>query len=116
VNLVIRRNGPGNLGDPPTLTLTLPDGANVVTASGFFHNFVTPAVPEPSTWLMMLVAAAGLAYAGDWRSRRNRTGGAEGRGGWRALQFQGMASAAETLCDRAAGKSRRTSFLKRSRS
>jgi hypothetical protein len=35
-----------NLGDPPTLDLTLPKGASVVTASDVFDNF-TPAIPEP---------------------------------------------------------------------
>jgi hypothetical protein len=61
--------GVGNLGDPPTLTLTLPQGASVATASGFFHNFVAPTIPEPSTWAMMLSGFAGLGFTGYRRAR-----------------------------------------------
>jgi hypothetical protein len=34
-------------GDPPTLSLDVPKGASVTTASGVFDNFVTATVPEP---------------------------------------------------------------------
>jgi PEP-CTERM motif len=58
------------IGDPPTLSLDVPKGASVTTAWGVFDNFVTAPVPEPSTWTMMLVGFAGLAFAGYRRSRR----------------------------------------------
>jgi hypothetical protein len=62
--------GVADLGDPPTLTLTLPGNAGVTTASGVFHNFVSATVPEPSTWAMMLLGFAGLGFAGYRTSRR----------------------------------------------
>jgi hypothetical protein len=58
--------GVANFGDPPTLSLSLPTGASVITASGAFANFT--AVPEPSTWAMMILGFAGLGFAG-YRSR-----------------------------------------------
>jgi hypothetical protein len=58
--------GVANFGDPPTLSLSLPMGADVATASGVFANFT--AVPEPSTWAMLILGFAGLGYAG-YRSR-----------------------------------------------
>jgi hypothetical protein len=51
-----------DLGDPPMLSLTLPEGATVATAADF-HNF-TSAVPEPSTWAMVLISFAGLGFLG----------------------------------------------------
>jgi PEP-CTERM motif len=54
--------GIANFGDPPTLSLSLPPGASVTTASGFFANVTT--VPEPSTWAMMIVGLVGLGFAG----------------------------------------------------
>ena len=51
------------------LSLTLPDGASVTTASGVFDNFVSATVPEPSTWAMMLLSFAGLGFAG-YRQRQ----------------------------------------------
>ena len=53
-------SGVADFGDPPMLTLTLPNGASVTTASGVFDNFVSATVPEPSTWAMMLSASGGL--------------------------------------------------------
>ncbi len=32
---------------------------------------VTPSVPEPSTWAMMLLGFAGLGYAGFKRTRKS---------------------------------------------
>ena len=58
-----------DLGDPPTLSLNLPEGASVTTASGVFDSFVTATVPEPSTWAMMLLGFAGLGYAAYRRTR-----------------------------------------------
>jgi hypothetical protein len=58
--------GVANFGDPPTLSLSLPTGASVTSASGVFANFT--AVPEPSTWAMMILGFAGLGFAG-YRSR-----------------------------------------------
>jgi hypothetical protein len=57
-------------GDPPTLSLDVPKGASVTTASGVFDNFVTATVPEPSTWTMMLAGFAGPGFAGYRRSRK----------------------------------------------
>jgi hypothetical protein len=62
--------GIANLGDPPTLSLDLPKGAAVSTASGVFDNFVSATVPEPSTWAMMLIGFAGLGVAGYRTSRK----------------------------------------------
>jgi hypothetical protein len=58
-------SGVGNFGDPPTLTLSLPAGASVTTASGVFVDFT--AAPEPSTWGMLILSIAGLGFAGHRR-------------------------------------------------
>ena len=63
-------DGVANLGDPPTLSLGLPRGASVTTASGAFDNFVSATAPEPSTWAMMLVGFAALGFAGYRRTRK----------------------------------------------
>jgi hypothetical protein len=70
----IEANGTGqggvvNLGDPPMLSLTLPRGASVTTASGVFDNFTSAPVPEPSTWAMLLIGFAGIGVT-VWRARR----------------------------------------------
>ena len=62
-------DGVADLGDPPTLTLSLPTGASVTTASGVFENFTSATVPEPSTWAMMLLGFSGLGFAG-YRQRK----------------------------------------------
>jgi hypothetical protein len=59
--------GVADLGDPPTLSLNLPQGASVATASGVFDSFTS--VPEPSTWAMLLIGFAGLGFAGYRRAR-----------------------------------------------
>jgi len=61
--------GVADFGDPPTLSLSLPAGASVTTASGLFVNFTATAAPEPSTWAMMVLGLAGLGFAGS-RARR----------------------------------------------
>jgi len=58
--------GVANLGDPPTLSLSLPMDATVATASGVFANFT--AVPEPSTWAMLILGFVGVGFA-SYRSR-----------------------------------------------
>jgi hypothetical protein len=63
-------SGVADFGDPPMLTLTLPNGASVTTASGVFDNFVSATVPEPSTWAMMLIGFGGLNFAA-YRARRS---------------------------------------------
>jgi len=63
--------GVANFGDPPTLSLSLPMGASVTTASGVFANFNT--VPEPSTWAMMILGLAGLGLIGFRRRTRPLT-------------------------------------------
>ena len=40
-----------------------------LTADSFSPNFVTGAVPEPSTWAMMLLGFAGIGY-GVYRRRK----------------------------------------------
>jgi hypothetical protein len=60
-------DGVADLGDPPTLSLDVPKGASVTTASGVFDNFTSAPVPEPSTWAMMLLGFLGLAYAATRR-------------------------------------------------
>ena len=60
-----------NLGRPAELlSLDLPRGASVTTASGVFDNFVSATVPEPSTWAMVLVGFAALGFAGYRRTRK----------------------------------------------
>jgi hypothetical protein len=62
--------GIADLADPPTLSLTVPLGASVMSASGVFDNFTaSSAVPEPATWAMMLLGFVGLGYAGYRRAR-----------------------------------------------
>ena len=63
-------SGVADFGDPPMLTLTLPNGASVTTASGVFDNLVSATVPEPSTWAMMLIGFGGLNFAA-YRARRS---------------------------------------------
>ena len=58
-----------DLADPPMLSLTVPNGASVATASGVFGNFILGAVPEPSTWAMVMLGFAGLGCAAV-RTRR----------------------------------------------
>jgi PEP-CTERM motif len=58
--------GVANFGDPPTLSLSLPTDASVATASGVFANFT--AVPEPSTWAMLILGFVGVGFA-SYRSR-----------------------------------------------
>lgn len=45
----------------------VPAGVSFTSASG---DFLTTAVPEPSTWTMMLLGSAGLGYAGFRRGQR----------------------------------------------
>jgi hypothetical protein len=45
------------------------------------------AVPEPSTWAMLLLGFAGLGYAGFRRSRNQTIGGANATGGLPASRF-----------------------------
>jgi hypothetical protein len=60
--------GIADLADPPTLSLSVPHGASVVASSGVFDSFTpSTAVPEPSTWAMMLLGFAGLGFAGERR-------------------------------------------------
>jgi hypothetical protein len=59
-----------DISDP--ITITLPPGVTFTSASGLFLTGVN-SVPEPSTWVMMLVGFAGLGLAGYRASRR--TGG-----------------------------------------
>jgi hypothetical protein len=63
-------SGVADFGDPPMLSLSLPNGANVATASGVFDNFVSATVPESATWAMMLIGFAGLALRANRASRR----------------------------------------------
>jgi hypothetical protein len=50
-------------------------GSNGAGCSGGYYDFlgdatVTPAVPEPSTWAMMILGFAGIGFVGYHRSRR----------------------------------------------
>jgi hypothetical protein len=52
------------------------DTLNIVSNNdqnyNYFDNFNVSAVPEPSTWAMMLIGFSGLAIAGYRRTRRRR--------------------------------------------
>jgi len=64
--------GIADLTDPPTLSLSVPRGASVVTASGVFDSFKVVAIPETSTWAMMVLGFAGLGFAGSRQARVGR--------------------------------------------
>jgi uncharacterized protein (TIGR03118 family) len=57
----------GNNGSPNTLYFT--DGING-EKDGLFAA-LTPSVPEPSTWALMLIGLGGLGLAGSWRRRQS---------------------------------------------
>ena len=62
--------------DPPslqifTLDLVNPDGQLFTYSFNGATGTLTPGVPEPSTWAMMLIGFAGLGYAGCRRAKRN---------------------------------------------
>jgi uncharacterized protein (TIGR03118 family) len=67
--------GSGGSGSPNTLLFT--DGIDG-EAHGLFAAIVS--VPEPSTWVMMLLGFAGLGYAGYRRARMGRAAIAVNRG------------------------------------
>ena len=53
-----------NLGDPPTLSLTLPPGATGLSASGVFEGFGTGrSVPEPGSLVILIAGLGLLGYA-----------------------------------------------------
>jgi hypothetical protein len=60
--------GGGSNGDPHTLYFTdrLNGGDDGLFAA------LTPSIPEPSTWALMLVGLAGLGFAGYGRARAGR--------------------------------------------
>jgi hypothetical protein len=64
--------GVANFSDPPTLSLALPAGADVVTAGGFDNFAQSSAVPEPSTWALLLMGFAGFGLARYFRARAAR--------------------------------------------
>ena len=51
--------------------LAVGPGYSIAVYSAIGNGFVGGAIPEPSTWTMMLVGFAGLGYAGNRSSRRN---------------------------------------------
>jgi PEP-CTERM motif len=59
--------------DTDQVSLALPTGVSYTSDSGAFLSSPGTAVPEPSTWAMMLVGFAGLGYAGFRASRRPAT-------------------------------------------
>ena len=48
---------------PDAVSAAIGDSLDQLTYSGNFH-LTLAAVPEPSTWAMMLIGFAGLSYAG----------------------------------------------------
>ena len=56
--------------DPNTGTPWIGDAANVPDLSDLFKDNAVAAVPEPSTWAMMIVGFAGLGFLGLRRSHR----------------------------------------------
>jgi hypothetical protein len=67
--------GPGVSGDGAFIKLVA-EGGPVTSAVGVLlvdntvGDFTTPAIPEPSTWVLMLAGFAGLGYFGYKASRR----------------------------------------------
>src|SRR5207245_2722725 len=53
-----------------TLSLTA-SGVQFSSASGVFLTALTPGVPEPSTWIMMLIGFWGMGYSLRLRKRRH---------------------------------------------
>jgi hypothetical protein len=53
---------------PDAVSAAIGDPLDQLTYSGDFH-LTLAAVPEPSTWTMMLLGFAGFGYAGFWRVR-----------------------------------------------
>ncbi|MEO5845256.1 MAG: PEP-CTERM sorting domain-containing protein [Caldimonas sp.] len=53
------------------LSFVLPDGVSV-TSMGGYDSAAVAAVPEPSTWLLMVAGLAGVARLGERRRRRAR--------------------------------------------
>ena len=79
INIALRVDGVATLGAtgsgefsldfPLTDIFNLPDGFTVNDADMFIVNNSFTAVPEPSTWAMLLLGFAALGYAGARRSR-----------------------------------------------
>ena len=62
-------NGVADFADPPNLEIFAPLDVGIVTAGGFDNFGPATAVPEPSTWALMLTGFAALSLA--WRRRRS---------------------------------------------
>jgi probable HAF family extracellular repeat protein len=58
-----------NLGGLPGAQFSEPTGMNNAGQAVGSSEFIPPAVPEPSTWAMMLLGFAGLAWAGYRRAK-----------------------------------------------
>jgi hypothetical protein len=56
--------------DTAQVSLALPTGVSYTSDSGAFLSSPATAVPEPSTWAMMLIGFAGLSFAGYRRTRK----------------------------------------------
>jgi hypothetical protein len=59
-----------NLDDTGTWELATAVAADA-GVRGFFFPSTGSAIPEPSTWAMMLLGFAGLGFAGYWKTRNN---------------------------------------------
>ena len=56
--------------DAPVTSVTFSSGVNALEVAGVS---VSSAVPEPSTWAMMLLGFAGLGYAAYRKTKNERT-------------------------------------------
>lgn len=75
-DFIQENDGVANASDTANFYIqVLTPDVTVTFASG--HNYAPPAIPEPSTWAMMLFGFAGLGFAG-WRASRKTGFGALG--------------------------------------
>jgi hypothetical protein len=69
-------DGVADFSDPPMLSVTLPAGVDVTTAGGFDNFAQNSAVPEPTTWALLLMGFVGLGLVGYREAKAARAAAA----------------------------------------